>query len=91
MKGGVTAGMRTIKVSVSLPEELVLEMKRLAPNLSAFVTEGMRRHVMRVRTEQALRGSAGAWESGEHPDLADLDDVERYVDVVRSRWEWREA
>jgi len=82
--------MRTVKVSISLPEDLVVEMKRLTSNLSAFVAEGMRWHVARVRAERALRGSAGAWEAGNHPDLADLDDVERYVEVIRSGWE-REA
>lgn len=83
--------MKTVRVSVSLPEELVAEMKRLAPNLSAFIAEGMHRHVARVRVERALAGSAGAWEAESHPDLASLGDVERYVDVIRSGWERREA
>lgn len=78
---------RTVKVSITLPEDLVAEMKRLTSNLSAFVADGMRQHVARVRAERALRGSAGAWEARYHPDLASLDEVERYVDAVRSGWQ----
>jgi post-segregation antitoxin (ccd killing protein) len=78
--------MKTVKVSVTLPEDLVREMKRLTDNLSGFVAAGMREYVERVRAERALSGSAGAWEAGEHPELASLDDVEGYVAAVRRGW-----
>ncbi|HHY38880.1 MAG TPA: type II toxin-antitoxin system CcdA family antitoxin [Clostridia bacterium] len=78
--------MKTVKVSITLPADLVKEMKTLSPNLSSFIAKGMSDYVARERRKNALRASAGAWKAEGHPGLEDLSQIEQYVEEIRSGW-----
>ncbi|HHW44240.1 MAG: type II toxin-antitoxin system CcdA family antitoxin [Thermoanaerobacteraceae bacterium] len=78
--------MKTVKLSVTLPKELVEQMKGLTTNISAFIAAGMYEYVSREMGRRAIKESAGAWTDENHPDLQTLDDVEKYVREVRSAW-----
>jgi post-segregation antitoxin (ccd killing protein) len=78
--------MKTEKVSLTLPADLLREIRSMTDNVSAIVTEGMRQYVAKERLRRALELSAGAWNEENHPDLKTLDDVEKYVDGIRSSW-----
>ncbi len=82
--------MKTVKVSLTLPEDLLLQIKSMTDNVSAFVTEGIRQYVARERLQRAIELSAGAWSEENHPSLTVLEDVEKYVDNIRSSWRQHE-
>lgn len=78
--------MKTVKVSISLPADLVREMKSLSTNLSAFVARGMREYLAKEYTRKALRDSVEAWGAENHPDLGSMSEIEKYVENLRSEW-----
>lgn len=78
--------MKTVKISISIPRDLYEQIKPLAPNLSAFIAEGLREFVARERARRAIEESAGAWSDENHPDLTGPSDVERYVRETRAGW-----
>ena len=78
--------LKTVKVSVTLPEELYRQIKALTDNVSAFVTEGARQYLVRLRAERALEESAGAWTEEGHPDLGNLEEIANYVREIRAGW-----
>ncbi|MDK2883017.1 MAG: hypothetical protein PWP58_1353 [Bacillota bacterium] len=79
--------MKTVKVSVTLPADLVEEMRKLTSNLSAFIAQGLREYIERERTRKALASSAGAWKEENHPDLKTLADISNYVEHLRNGWQ----
>lgn len=78
--------MKTVKVSITLPEELYRQIKDLTNNVSAFISEGVRQYLARLKTERALEESAGAWATDSHPELDDLKKIANYVHEVRTGW-----
>lgn len=78
--------MKTVKVSITLPEELYRQIRSLTGNLSAFIAEGMRQYLVRLRAERALEESSGAWTAENHPELEDLEEIANYVRDVRTGW-----
>ena len=78
--------LKTVKVSLTLPEELLKQIKAMTNNVSAFVTEGMRQYIAKERVRQALEQSAGVWSRENHPDLTTIKRVEEYVREIRSEW-----
>ena len=60
---------------IKIPLELARELDRLAeaehkPH-AAFVVELLRHDVRRAKQRAALRQSAGAWNSADHPELSE--------------------
>ncbi|MGB9661679.1 MAG: type II toxin-antitoxin system CcdA family antitoxin [Moorellaceae bacterium] len=78
--------MKTVKVSITLPEDLYHQIKGLTSNISAFIAEGMHHYLARVRAERAIEESAGAWAAESHPELGDLEKIADYVHEVRTGW-----
>ncbi len=79
-------GVNTVKVSITLPADLVKEMKTLSSNLSSFIAKGMSDYVARERRKRALRASAGTWRAEDYPGLRDLSEIEKYIERTRSGW-----
>jgi hypothetical protein len=65
-------GAATKQANFLLPEDLLEELKRtVSPRRqSRFVTEALRKELMRVRLAKAFEESFGAWKEKDHPDLA---------------------
>ncbi|MBE3586872.1 type II toxin-antitoxin system CcdA family antitoxin [Desulfofundulus thermocisternus] len=78
--------MKTVKLSITLPKDLVDQMKNLTTNISSFIAAGMREYVSREQSRRAIKESAGAWSDENHPELLTVVDVEKYVREVRSTW-----
>ena len=68
--------MKTVKVSLTLPEDLLMQIKSMTDNVSAFVTEGIRQYVAKERLRRALELSAGSWDEKNHPELITMEAVE---------------
>jgi hypothetical protein len=62
----------TKRAHVVLPIELVAEIDRLVGKRarSAFITEVAQREIKLRKQLEAVRESAGAWKSEDHPELA---------------------
>lgn len=57
-----------------------------ANNMSAFITEGVRQYLARLKAERALEESAGAWTVADHPELENFEEIADYVRGVRTGW-----
>jgi len=76
-------GAVTKQANFLLPEDLLEELKRtVSPRRqSRFVTEALRKELMRLRLAKAIEGSFGAWKEKGHPDLA--KGTESYIRRMR--------
>jgi post-segregation antitoxin (ccd killing protein) len=53
--------VETVKVSISLPDDLWCQIKEIGDNVSGLIAQAMRDYVARVRLDRALEETAGAW------------------------------
>lgn len=77
---------RTEKLSITIPQELASEVRRLVPpgEVSAFVTQAVRESMARLRLREALDKGFGAWSDEKHPELMTPEDSIAYVNALRS-------
>lgn len=75
----------TEKMSVTLPRELVREVKKLVPHgkASAFFTEALQHYLAVHKQNSALKKGFGAWKKESHPDLLTPEDAVLYVHSLR--------
>jgi len=75
------------KVSVSLPKDLVEEIKNNIPEgqFSRFVGEAVRFYRAMRRQKEAIESGFGDWRTDAHPELATAEDTRRYVRDLRER------
>ncbi len=61
----------TKQANFTLPEDLLDELKALAPRgaQSKVVGEALRNELTRIKFQKALTQSFGAWGAGRHPEL----------------------
>ena len=73
------------KVSVTLPKELMGEVRELVPQgeVSAFFTEAVQQYLILRRQRVALEKGFGAWKEENHPDLMTPQDTTAYVRSIR--------
>ncbi len=83
----------TEKLSVTLPVELVSELRQTVPSgeVSAFVADAVRDSLARRRFQEALDRGMGAWTDDNHPDLMTPEDSTAYVRALRDPSRWRVA
>lgn len=76
---------KTEKVSVTLPKELVGEIRSIAPQgeVSSFFTEALEHYLAYRKQKVALEKGFGAWKGESHPDLATPEDSTAYVRSIR--------
>lgn len=72
------------RAHVILPIDLVADIDKLVGKRcrSAFLTELAQREIKLRRQRQALRETAGAWKSEDHPELA--QGAEAWIREIRS-------
>lgn len=78
--------MKTVKMSITIPEDLLEQIKNLTDNVSAFITEGMRQYVSKENLRRALEAGAGAWKKENHPELSSIQEINDFVRKTRSEW-----
>ncbi len=73
------------KVSVTLPKELVGEIRSIASQgeVSSFFTEALEHYLAYRKQKVALEKGFGAWGGESHPDLATPEDSTAYVRSIR--------
>ena len=76
---------RTEKMSVTLPKELVSEIRAITDQgeISAFFTEALAHYIAYRKQKIAIEKGFGAWKDREHPDLASPEDSTAYVRAIR--------
>lgn len=76
---------KTEKVSVTLPKELVGEIRSIASQgeVSSFFTEALEHYLAYRKQKIALEKGFGAWKNESHPDLATPEDSTAYVRSIR--------
>ena len=74
-----------MRTNVTLPEELVREIDRVAGRRkrSQFIVEAVRERLAKLRFSEALAQAAGAWSDENHPDLVTQEDINRYLRRAR--------
>ena len=74
-----------VRTNVTLPEELVREIDRVAGRRkrSQFIVEAVRERLAKLRFSEALAQAAGAWSDENHPDLVTQEDINRYLRRAR--------
>ena len=76
---------KTEKMSVTLPRELVSEIRSVASQgeISSFFAEALEHYLAYRKQKIALEKGFGAWKSESHPDLATPEDSAAYVRSIR--------
>jgi len=74
-----------VRTNVTLPEELVREIDRVAGRRkrSQFIVEAVRERLAKLRFSEALAQAAGAWSDENHPDLVTQEDINSYLRRAR--------
>ncbi len=81
-------GEDTQRINVIFPTTLLEELDALLPprKRSEVIVEATGHYLARLKVLAALKESAGAWKSAEHPELATPDDVNHWLETLRSSW-----
>jgi len=76
---------KTEKMSVTLPRELVGEIRFIAHRgeISSFFTEALEHYIAYRKQKIALEKGFGAWKDKRHSDLATTGDSTDYVRAIR--------
>ena len=76
---------RTEKMSVTLPKELVSEIRAISPQgeISSFFTEALEHYIACRKQKIGMEEGFGAWKDKSHPDLATPEDSTAYVRAIR--------
>lgn len=65
----------TMQLSITVPDEIGVEVKRRTTNVSGFITEAVERHLREIRRQEALEHLADAFEKAQGRVDADVDEV----------------
>ena len=81
----MAAGGKTQKVSVTLPRDLVGEIRSIVPQgqVSSFFTEALEHYLAFRKQKLALDKGFGAWKDKNHPALSTSQDSTTYVQSIR--------
>lgn len=73
--------MKNIRTNVILPEELLLEIDRIAGmrRRSTFLADAAREKLTRMHFERAASMAFGSWKDEDHPDLVTDRDMRRLL------------
>jgi hypothetical protein len=77
--------VETKRINVTFPIALLEELREYIPRRerNQFIIETVEKELRRIRFQQALQESAGAWSDADHPDLMTVEDVNQYIRRLR--------
>ena len=69
------------RLNIYLPKPLVEELRKRIParERTQFISDVLAWELYRIRVQEALRVSAGAWSDESHPELATGEDIDRWI------------
>lgn len=78
----------TRRINVTFPAQLLEELDSIVPagKRSDVIVEATAVYLSRLRVLTALKETGGAWRNEDHPDLATPEDVNLWLDRLRSPW-----
>ena len=81
-------GENTRRINVIFPERLLQELDTLVPagKRSEVIVEATAAYLARLKVLSALKATAGAWTTADHPELATPEDINRWLEELRSSW-----
>lgn len=84
------ASPNRVRMSITLPANVVKDLRRRVPSQKRgrFVAQAVERELQRLRLQEALLASAGAWSDADHPELADGPAIDRWIAEGRSQLNW---
>lgn len=73
-------------MNITLPASTAEELRRSVPERqrARFIADALMRELRRLRVEEGLKVSAGAWKTEDHPELLDATAIDRWVESGRS-------
>lgn len=73
------------RINITLPNSLMAELKKYVPprKRNQFIVAIIEKELNRMRLQNALQESAGAWAEEEHPALTTVDEINAYVRQLR--------
>jgi len=78
----------TRRINVTFPAHLLEELDSIVPagKRSDVIVEATAAYLIRLRILAALKETHGVWRDEDHPDLATPEDVNLWLDRLRSPW-----
>jgi len=78
----------TRRINVTFPAHLLEELDSIVPagKRSDVIVEATAAYLSRLRVLGALKETDGVWRDADHPDLTTPEDVNRWLDRLRSPW-----
>lgn len=68
--------MVLVKTSISIPEWLLKEVKRISPNVSSLVVKALEEYIQSLKVEKA-KESFGKWESGDKESVDIINELRK--------------
>lgn len=81
----------TIRTTFVLPIEIAEKLKEFIPDRkrSEFVAEAIDNHLMKMVYQQGRVLSFGKWKDEDYPHLSTQEDIDCYINNMRSSESWR--
>ncbi len=78
----------TQRINVTFPVRLLRDLDELAPprKRSQIIVAATADYVRRLKLLAAIKETAGAWDDESHPDLATPEDIDQWLQQLRSSW-----
>lgn len=76
------------KVTVSLPRALIDRLDEIIPRRqrSRFIATAIQEQLAILEQIAILEKTAGAWTDQNHPDMKTEDDIDRWLEGLRTTW-----
>jgi hypothetical protein len=78
----------TQRINVTFPVRLLRDLDEFAPprKRSQIIVAATADYVRRLKLLAAIKETAGAWDDESHPELATPEDIDRWLQQLRSSW-----
>ncbi|MGC9349768.1 MAG: ribbon-helix-helix domain-containing protein [Anaerolineae bacterium] len=78
----------TRRINVVFPTRLLEELDETVPSgkRSEVIVEATAAYLRRLKVLAVLKETSGAWSADDHPEMATPEDVNRWLEDLRSSW-----
>ncbi len=78
----------TQRINVTFPVRLLRDLDEFAPprKRSQIIVAATADYVRRLKLLAAIKETAGAWDDESHPELATSEDIDQWLQQLRSSW-----
>ncbi len=78
------------RINLLLPADVAEELNRLVPprRRGRVISEALARELRRLKAQEAIEQSAGAWSEAAHPEMATGKKIDRWIARGRRELAW---